>query len=228
MNNNAIVDARIRFQVAQNEINARLAIRAQIQTQHLIAVGAVIAVYAHIITGAEAPERLFDLSDRIGVLSAGVAIALPLISMYFISLYNRNDARIGILVAICRAFEKISEKHDGARLPRYFRGGAGIDEDMWLHMGGALARSGTRATVFLALISPMLVSANFFAAIRKEGVLEIWNSDGKIAIIMLLFLAAISLLNFHFWKKGNDFRYRICARLDYDQETRQVILADPR
>ena len=80
-----MLDAKSRVAAAQSELNARLQIRASIQIAHVVVAGAVIGACVNAVT----QEQLKN------ILIIMISLILPLISLYFVSLYARNEVQLG-------------------------------------------------------------------------------------------------------------------------------------
>ena len=198
INFRTILDANTRYLAAQSEITERLAIRAQIQIYHIIVIFTVFA-------GVTAMSDKSLLHTKIAVTTI-----MPFLSTYFISLYCRNDERIGSLSAFNAALEAIAEQDSSAcRLPRWFEGGAVAGEEGWIAWSKNSAKLGIWATIILSFASPSLI------------LISLTTGNAGVSILIPITAAAVAIpLNIWLMTRMQWFRYEFIKSVKYDRASR--------
>jgi len=218
----ASLNAVSRFSAAHSEINARISSRANLNIGHLAGVTSVTALYyTAMFAAAEHPnlgiQNYYPL----------IAIAIPLISTYFVSLYVHNDIIIGLLGAFCAAIEAAEENEaQDCRLPRWFGGGAAEDQDVWLYEALAARKWADWSVIGLCAVSPCVVFVDVieqFAARGFDSFLPI-TEEGALHGVAFCTCVVISVWNIARLVGVYKERDAIKRHVRYDPMTRRVSL----
>ena len=191
------IDIKNIWTALSTEVNARLSSRTTIHIAHIQIILAVAAAFIS-IKGA---KYIYSVSDiqarRLDDFSFCLSAIIPLISLYFVLLFQQVDMQIGLLYRYLRRIQD-----DSIKITESFRFYGGEQESM-----ATPRRRSHIAIMLLCGTSPILLFLNYIVVLVEEGRKNFpVHEIGLWGALAVLFVTIVSIANIRLLRKTQKFR----------------------